>query len=214
MTGRPGPRDALGGVPVETSRTAWRGPLWSVVEERVRLPAGPVDRQYLVHPGAVGVLGLDEADRVLLVHQYRHPVRATLWEPPAGLLDVAGEDPLRTAQRELYEEAHHQATDWAVLVDAYTSPGSSDEAVRIYLARGLSPVTDRDRYAGTHEETDMPVAWVPLDEVVAAVLAGALHNPLLVMGALAAYAARGRGWAALRPADTPWPARPARSTAG
>ena len=63
-----------------------------------------------MHPGAVGIVALDEQDRLLLVRQYRHPVRRYLWEPPAGLLDVAGEDPLDAAKRELAEEAHLRAT--------------------------------------------------------------------------------------------------------
>jgi 8-oxo-dGDP phosphatase len=195
--------------PVVSSEMAYVGRLFSLRQDAVALDDEQVVRDYLVHPGAVGVLAIDEADRVLLVHQYRHPVRARLWEPPAGLLDVPGEDPLVAARRELHEEAHHQASDWRVLVDAFTSPGCSNESVRIYLARGLSQVGDDVRHVGRHEELDMPVEWVGLDEVVAHILAGDVHNPLLIMGALAAVAARAGGWAGLRPADAPWPYQPA-----
>jgi 8-oxo-dGDP phosphatase len=175
---------------------------------------GPADasqqftRDVVVHPGAVGVIALDEEERVLLVRQYRHPVGHRLYEPPAGLLDVRGEDYLAAAQRELYEEGHVRARDWRVLVDAFTSPGMTTEALRMYLARGLEEVPAGDRFNGVHEEADMPVSWAPLADVVAGIMAGDLHSPTLVMGALAAWTARqGAGFDALRAADAAWPAR-------
>lgn len=92
------------------------------------------------HPGAVGIVALDDAGRVFLVRQYRHPTRRHLWELPAGLLDVAGEPPLTAAHRELAEEAGLRARDWLVLVDALNSPGMSDEAIRLFLARGIEVI--------------------------------------------------------------------------
>ena len=77
------------------------------------------------------------SEQVLLVNQYRHPIEAWLDELPAGLLDVEGEQPLLAAQRELAEEARTTADEWHVLVDLYTSPGMSNEAMRVFLARGL-----------------------------------------------------------------------------
>lgn len=195
--------------PVTGGETPYEGRVSALRSDLVAMPDGTTARRdYLVHPGSVGVLALDDADRVLVLRQYRHPVRHKLWEVPAGLLDVPGEPPVLAAQRELYEEAHHKADDWRVLVDFYTSPGSSDEAIRLFLARGLSEA-DGERYAAHAEETDLEVAWAPLDEVVRLVLAGALHNPTLVTGALAVAAARtGDGLDNLRPAEAPWPARP------
>ena len=71
---------------------------WDVVTETVELDADTtVRRDVVVHPGAVGIVALDDADRLLLLRQYRHPVRSELWELPAGLLDVAGEDALQAA---------------------------------------------------------------------------------------------------------------------
>jgi 8-oxo-dGTP pyrophosphatase MutT (NUDIX family) len=199
--------------PVEsTSQALETGRVIAVRRDAVRPPSGedPFVRDVVEHPGAVGVVALDDEERVLLVQQYRHPVGHRLHEPPAGLLDVAGEDPLVAAQRELYEEAHVRAADWRVLVDYFTSPGMTTEVVRVYLARGVSDVTDVDRHDGEHEEADMPVVRVPLADVVGAVLAGTVHNPILVTGCLAAWAAReGEGYDALRPADAPWPARAA-----
>jgi 8-oxo-dGDP phosphatase len=171
----------------------------------VVMPDGATtNRDVVVHPGAVGIIALDESHRVLLVQQYRHTVRQLLWEPPAGLLDEPGEDPLVAAQRELFEEAHHRAERWDVLVDAFTSPGMTDEAIRIYLARDVR-TADEPRYEATDEERDMPVRWVSLDEAADGVLAGRLHNPMAVMGLLAATRAWDAGFTNLRPADAPWP---------
>ncbi|MFJ4526480.1 NUDIX domain-containing protein [Streptomyces sp. NPDC088810] len=194
---------------IRATDTPFTGNKTSVRTDDVVMPDGSVARRdYQVHPGSVAVLALDEEDRVLLINQYRHPVRHKLWEIPAGLLDVPGENPLHAAQRELYEEAHVKAEDWRVLTDVYTTPGGCDEAVRIFLARGLSDA-EGERFAAEHEETDMEHARVPVDELVRRVLAGDVHNNCLVVGVLSLVAARaGDGLDALRPADAPWPARP------
>jgi 8-oxo-dGTP pyrophosphatase MutT (NUDIX family) len=196
--------DLPGGHPVSTSALGFQGRVWDVVTDTVVLPGGEeVVRDVVLHPSAVAVLALDDQDRVLLVHQYRHPARATLWELPAGLLDVAGEDPRAAASRELWEETHHEARRWDVLVDFMSSPGFCDEAIRIYLARDvqISAGAEHPRHG---EERDMPVAWAGLDELAEAILGGGLHNPTLVVGVLAASAARARGWTTVRPADAPW----------
>ncbi|MEU6402630.1 NUDIX hydrolase [Streptomyces sp. NPDC046985] len=194
---------------IRATATPFTGKKTSVRTDDVVMPDGSVARRdYQVHPGSVAVLALDEEDRVLLVNQYRHPVRHKLWEIPAGLLDVPGENPLHAARRELYEEAHVKAEDWRVLIDVYTTPGGCDEAVRVFLARGLSDA-EGERFAAEDEESDMQHARVPVDELVRGVLAGDLHNNCLAVGVLALTAARrGDGLDALRPAEAPWPARP------
>ncbi|MFF6826795.1 NUDIX domain-containing protein [Streptomyces longwoodensis] len=194
---------------IRSSETPFRGAKTSVRTDEVVMPDGSTARRdYQVHPGSVAILALDDDDRVLLIKQYRHPVRQKLWEIPAGLLDVPGENPLHAAQRELYEEAHVKAEDWRVLTDVYTTPGGCDESVRIFLARGLSEVQG-ERFTAEHEETDLQHARVPVDELVQGVLAGELHNNCLVVGVLSLVAARGgAGLDALRPAEAPWPARP------
>jgi ADP-ribose pyrophosphatase len=184
----------------------------SVRQDRLRSPADGAEfvRDVVIHPGAVGVVALDGDERVLLVSQYRHPVGHRLLEVPAGLLDVPGEPYHLAAARELYEEGHVRADEWRVLVDIFTSPGMTTESTRVFLARGLTAVADVDRHVGVHEEADMPVSWAPLADVADAVLAGRLHNPILVSGVLAAWSARSRGgYDALRPADAPWTAREA-----
>lgn len=194
---------------VVSSRPVYAGKVFSLVSDEVRMPGGgTATREVVRHPGAVGVVALDDDDRVLLIRQYRHPVAAYLVELPAGLLDVDGEPAARAAARELAEEAAVRARDWHVLLDLRTSPGMSDEAVRVFLARGLSPVPDAERYVGHEEETDLGVHRVPLDDAVAAALAGDVQNSLAVAGLLAAARARDLGWVPLRPADAPWPDRP------
>ncbi|MFF2025666.1 NUDIX domain-containing protein [Streptomyces sp. NPDC058171] len=194
---------------IRASGTPFTGNKTSVRTDDVVMPDGTVARRdYQVHPGSVAVLALDDQDRVTVISQYRHPVRQRLWEIPAGLLDVPGENPLHAARRELYEEAHVKAEDWRVLTDVYTTPGGCDEAVRIFLARDLSEA-EGERYAVEHEETDMTITSVPLTELARGVLAGELHNNCLVVGVLSLVAARaGDGLDALRPAEAPWPARP------
>ncbi|MDX6287302.1 MAG: 8-oxo-dGDP phosphatase [Frankiales bacterium] len=207
--------DAPRHYPISGSTHRFTGPVIAVRTDEVVFPDGGTARRDVVeHPGAVAVIALGDGDQVLFVQQYRHPPGRMLWEPPAGLLDEPGEAPAETAARELFEEAGYRAGRWDVLLDAFTTPGMSDEAIRIYLARDISEVADDERHVGEHEEADMPTEWVPLDTAVAAILAGRLHNPLAVMGVLAARCARDSGWADLRPADSPWPERPVSGVKG
>ncbi|QAY60852.1 NUDIX hydrolase [Microbacterium protaetiae] len=192
-------------VEVTRSDTVYAGRVWNVRRDEFTYNDQTIVREYMDHTGAVAILALDEDDRMLLIKQYRHPVRVREWEIPAGLLDVTGEDALAAAQRELAEEADLIAARWDVLAEFYTTPGGSDEAIRIYLARELSPSAQAfDREA---EEADIEVRWVPLDEVMTAVLQRRVQNPSLVVGTLAAHASRADGWSTLAPGDSPWPRR-------
>nr|WP_230884892.1 NUDIX hydrolase [Planomonospora sp. ID82291] len=175
------------------------------VTDAVVMPDGEVvDRDYVVHPGSVAVVALDDQGRVLLLRQYRHPARRLLWELPAGLRDVEGEPLHVGAARELAEEAGYRAGTWHTLVDTFVSPGMSDERTRIFLARDVSPIPDGELdFVRRHEEADMPVVWVPLADAVRRALAGMIHNSQAVTGILAAYAASADGFASLRPADAP-----------
>jgi len=201
-------RDTVAPRPVLRRELVHHGRIWDVVADDVDLGGGTVvTREIVDHPGAVAVVALDDEGRTLLLRQYRHPVGRELWEIPAGLLDVVGEPAAEAAARELGEEADLRAARWDVLADYYTTPGGSSEAVRVFLARDLTPVPDAERHVREDEERDIELRWVALEEAVAAVLAGAVHNPSAVVGVLAAHAAHGAGWATLRPADAPWPER-------
>jgi ADP-ribose pyrophosphatase len=177
--------------------------LVTVRADQVQMPDNhQAERMVVTHPGAVAILALDEADRVLMIRQYRHPVGYLLWEIPAGLRDVAGEPLVATARRELLEETGYQARDWHVLVDTFTSPGFTNERVRIFLARGLEQVP-HPGYERTDEEKFLTADWIPLTDAVRLALAGKLHNGETINGLLAAHAARSDGFSGLRPADAP-----------
>ena len=203
-------RDEFAPRKVLQRETVYEGLVWDVVRDTVDLgEGGVVKREYVQHTGAVAILALDEDGRVLLIEQYRHPVGMTLWELPAGLLDIKDEDPLDAAKRELAEEADLRAERWDVLADWFNSPGGMTEALRLYLARGLSPVPEAERHEREAEEKGMVTRWVPLQEAREAVLGGALHNPSAVVGVLAACEGRAQDWRTLRPGDAPWPEHPA-----
>lgn len=189
------------------SKKLFDGKIFDLVGDTVDLgDAGVVYREYIDHPGAVAIVAMDDDGRVAMVNQYRHPVGYVLWEIPAGLLDVAGESALAGAKRELAEEADLTAETWHVLVDFLTSPGGTNEALRIYLARDLAP--SNEQFHRTDEEADMQVEWVLLDDLVTAILAGHIQNPSAVVGALAAKAARDSNWQTLRPTNSPYEHRP------
>lgn len=190
---------------VLTSERPFTGRVVSVRRDVVAMPGGVSGtRDVVEHPGAVGVVAL-RGDEVLLVAQYRHPVGRRLEEIPAGLLDVHGEPALASAQRELAEEAGLEAGTWHVLLDVLTSPGMTDEAIRIFLARDVRPCA---RPVQEHEELELTSRWLPLDAAVRAALAGDLENATCVLGVLAAAEAARSDFADLRPANAPWRARP------
>ncbi|WP_059389172.1 NUDIX domain-containing protein, partial [Arthrobacter sp. Hiyo1] len=158
----PSPRRLL------SSSKVYEGRIWDVVSDAFELgeDTGTLVRDYIDHPGAVAVLPMNVDGEILLLKQYRHPVGMDLWEIPAGLLDVAGEDFVVGAARELAEEADLTAATWNVLADFFNSPGSSSEAIRIYLARGLGDVPEAERHVRTDEEAEIELVWVTLDEAV------------------------------------------------
>lgn len=184
--------------PVIATRDLYRGDwLMALRADTVRRPGAPDDEQpfdrwVFEHPGAVVVLAVDEHERVCCLRQYRHPGRARFVELPAGLRDGDGEDPLETARRELREEAELEAGDWRLLFELTPSAGISDERHVCYLARDLRP-SGRGDFELHHEEADMERLWVPVDDLVDAVLGGRVGESPIAACVLAYAVLRQRG---------------------
>lgn len=192
-------------VRVRSSELLVEGRVWDVRRDRFDFGGEELVRDYVDHPGAVAVLALDAEERVLLIRQYRHAIAHRDWEIPAGLMDAPGESGLAAARRELAEETDLAASRWDLLLDLWTSPGGSSEAVRVFLARELRA---RERaFAREAEEAELVLRWERLDSAAGAVLAGRVQNAIAAAAILAALAARSTGWAELRPPETPWSGR-------
>ena len=177
-------RDEPAEPTVLESTVAMRGRVWDIRRDVVAYGDGELIREWMVHPGAVAIVAVDDDGRVLLIQQYRHPLRHRDWEIPAGLLDIPGEDPLETAKRELAEEVDLEAGDWELLTSIWSSPGSNSEIVHIYLARAVTPLAEA--FEREAEEADIRAEWVTLADAVDAVMSGRMHNGILVAGILAA----------------------------
>ncbi len=175
---------------VTESTVVYEGVVWNVKRDTVAYGDGSMVREYIDHTGAVAVYAEDDEGRVLVIQQYRHPVRVRDWELPAGLLDHPGEDHLVAAKRELAEEADVEADEWEHLVTYNTSSGGSDEFLEIYRARGIRATASA--FEREAEEADIVKRWVPRAELVEAILDGRLHNSGLVVAVLAADAAARR----------------------
>ena len=162
--------------PVHEVEHIWQGAApFSVRRDIISAPDKPEEtfgRLVLEHPGAVVILAVDEQERVLVLHQYRHPASIRFVELPAGLLDVEGEDPVVAARRELREEGLVEAGRWTHLFTTYSSPGLSSERIGYYLAQDLTPAVDRGGFEPAHEEADMTLEWVPVDDLLAGVREG------------------------------------------
>jgi ADP-ribose pyrophosphatase len=176
------------GYDVIDTKEHFHGRVFSTHTDTVRMPDGrTAARDYVRHAGAVAVVAVDEQERVVLIRQYRLPVREVLWELPAGLRDVPDEDAVTGAARELAEEAGLVAARWEPLVTVFTSPGYSDERIDIFLARDLAPVGSEFAFERVFEEAHLTAHRVPLREAAAMVDRGEILNGVCVCGVLAAW---------------------------
>jgi len=186
-SGRPDIRDTDESWPVLSSRDIHRDD-WVVAvrEDTITRPEGgePFDRLVVEHPGAAMVLAIDDEHRVLVLSQYRHPVRERVYQLPAGVLDEPGESPLEVAKRELREEAEYAAASWTPLISYLVSPGFTDQRFHVFLARELSHV-GRGDFELEHEEMDLVTEWVRFTDLLDDVTAGRVEDGGLVTAVLA-----------------------------
>jgi ADP-ribose pyrophosphatase len=144
-----------------------------------RADGSRAERDVVGHPGAVAILALDEADRVLLVRQFRSPAGRILLEVPAGTLDVDAEtglieDPAIAAPRELEEETGYRADSWQHLTSFWTAPGFATELMHLYLATGLRPA--HGERLGPDEDERLELERIPWQEAIAAAARGEIMD--------------------------------------
>lgn len=118
------------------SQLIFDGRVVKLYKDKIELPTGQESlREVVKHSGGVVIFAKKE-DKVLLVKQFRYPMKEVLYELPAGKLEI-GEDPFEAAKRELEEETGYCANKWTDLGYVYTSPGYSDEKLYLYMAEDL-----------------------------------------------------------------------------
>ena len=169
------------------SREVYRGRILRVREDKVLLPNGKTGtREVVEHPGGVGILALDDEDRVVLVRQYRYAFSRVLTEIPAGKREK-GEEPFVTARRELKEEIGAEADQWTDMGALIASPGCYGETLYLFMARGL-------RFGETHPDEDefLDVTYLPFDRAVAQCMDGTLTDAKTVAAILKAKILLGR----------------------
>jgi 8-oxo-dGDP phosphatase len=179
--------------PVSTTSREFSNQYLTVDIDTIVDPDDGEHSRVVVQPhGAVGIIAVDDKDRILLVEQYRHPVRHRMLEIPAGTLDVAGEDALDAAVRELAEEADLSADEWSQELKLFATPGYSSEGWTVFRASSLHPVPHEDRTDRVAEEADMQQWWLPFDAAVDAVLDGRITDGMTVAALLAEQVRRSR----------------------
>lgn len=159
-------------------------PIIGVRRDTITTATGEAKREIVEHFSAVAVAAVRDG-HVMMIRQYRHGVGRHLWEIPAGLLDIVGEDPLDAARRELAEEAGLSAQTWHLLGDVVTSPGFSEEMCRIYLAEDLdSDLSGFDLPEAEFEEAEIETRWVPIPEAIEWVQTGKVENSIATIALL------------------------------
>lgn len=159
--------------------TTYQGRAVNFRIDQVRLPNGDfATREYLDHPGAVGVIPLLPGNKVVLVRQYRYPVKELTWELPAGKLSK-GENPLSCVKRELQEETGFTARKIKKLISFWPTAAFATEVIHLYVATGLKP-------GPTNPDEDEFIDWQawPLKKAWAAVRSGKIKDSKTIIGLL------------------------------
>lgn len=158
-------------------RVAYENAWITIWHDDVTRPDGQPGVYGVVHFAnlAVGVLAVDEADRVLLVGQHRYALDAYSWEIPEGGVPI-GETALEGARRELREETGIEAATWHELARSHLSNSVSDELAVLYVATGL---TEGDATPDGTEALD--IRWLPFDDVLDMTLDGRITDALTVL---------------------------------
>ncbi len=177
------PKDEPTDLSISESEVVFEGMIWNVVRDTFEYSGSELKREYVLHPGAVAIIALNGQQEILLIKQYRHPVRERLWEIPAGLLDIPGEQKLEAAKRELMEETGYAAASWEELTSFHTTPGGNNETITIFLAKDARHVGHELDLEG--EEVDMETRWVALSEAVSSVVRGEMRSPSAAVGIMA-----------------------------
>jgi ADP-ribose pyrophosphatase len=172
---------------VVDSKTIYRGSYLTFRIDTVeRTDGSRAEREVVGHPGAVAIVAIDEADRVLMVRQYRAPAGRILLEIPAGTLDVddsgAIEDPDLAAPRELEEETGYRAGSLRLLASFWTAPGFATELMYLYLATDLRPADDAR--LGPDEDERLELERVTLGDAIAAVERGDIADAKSILALL------------------------------
>jgi len=167
---------------IVSSRTVYRGPVFSVTTDHVEEPNGVCARRDVIHhSGSVVVLAVDDSTatpRILLERQYRHAATDYLWELPAGRIDP-GEQELKAAQRELLEETGYTAAKWRRILKFYASPGFVAETMSVFLATGL-----RAGEAQPEEDEIIFKRMLPLPAAVRMVISGTIRDAKTISSVL------------------------------
>ena len=175
------------------SRVVFEGQLSSVNVDTVRMPDGhETEREIVVHPSAVAIVAIDDDEQVVLLQQYRHPVRDVMLELPAGKLDTDGESREETARRELAEEVGLAAGELIELVTFHNSSGWTDEDTTVYLATDLREVAAPHGFSPEAEEAHMQVMRMPLAQAVDRARRGEVTDAKTLIGLLLAAQRLGR----------------------
>jgi 8-oxo-dGDP phosphatase len=155
--------------------------------ETVRMPGGDdAEREVVVHDDAVAVLPVTDQGEVILLKQYRQPVRAYVLEIPAGTLDEDGESAEAAGRRELAEEIQHDAGEMVHLVTFLNSSGWTTERTHVFLARQLTPTARPEGFELEHEEADMEVLRMSAEDALALARAGDVHDAKTMVALLLA----------------------------